>query len=521
MKCLSIGCWKRRGWRVRWSVQALGLSAGLVGVFALNAGGCVVQAIVGDVLGVTTGGQQDIASARTIIEAGGVPDPDSITVEEFLSEHDIPIEAPPDAGALFATVAAAWNDDFDALTPLATVQIGFGTNVEASAFRRRPLNLGIVIDTGDSMGDEIDTRTGTTKLESVRIAIDGLLAQLTNEDLVSIVRFSTLAETRLEAVPGDDFAAIKAAIETLTPAGGSDLARGMSSAYQAVRRHQSADRADRLIVFTDARFTIRGDRQADELIDVMETFAAMDIGATLFGVGTDIGNETAQRIAQVRGGNYFFLSDFERITTVFDEEFDLLVTPVAFDISLTVDVPFTFDVEGVYGIPADQPFPHMLELSIPTLFLSSPEGSEVMLIQLRAGSLVDFDAENTIASLSLAFTDNSGEDIVLPQLDAVLPAGLDPSTHPRYFETPSVQRGVLLLNTALVLHDASADAFPTFGVLFNRDDQQTAIDRLTAFLPYFDDLADGLEDATTATSRKLSEERALVEQLLANIFGAS
>ena len=73
--------------------------------------------------------------------------------------------------------------------------------------------------------------------------------------------------------------------------------------------------------------TVRTDRQADDLIATMEEYAADDIGATLFGVGTDFGHETAERIAQVRGANYFFLSDYDRIVTVFDEEFDLLVTP--------------------------------------------------------------------------------------------------------------------------------------------------------------------------------------------------
>ena len=136
-------------------------------------------------------------SARTIIQSGGVPEPDSITVEGFLSEHDISVEMPEDAGALFATVSAGCNDDFDAFTLLATVQVGLGTNLDGSTFQRRPLNLGIVIDISGSMGKEIDSRTGTTKLGAVRIAIDRLLAQLTADDLVSIVGFSDLARTLL------------------------------------------------------------------------------------------------------------------------------------------------------------------------------------------------------------------------------------------------------------------------------------------------------------------------------------
>ena len=45
----------------------------------------------------------------------------------------------------------------------------------------------------------------------------------------------------------------------------------------------------------------------------------------------------------------------------------------------------------------------------------------------------------------------------------------------------------------------------------------TAVDRLTEFLPYFDELAEGLEDQASSTSRKLSDERALLAQLLDNL----
>jgi len=44
-----------------------------------------------------------------------------------------------------------------------------------------------------------------------------------------------------------------------------------------------------------------------------------------------------------------------------------------------------------------------------------------------------------------------------------------------------------------------------------------AIARITEFLPVFDDLAEGLVDRPSVTSRRLSEERAFQESLLPNI----
>ncbi|MGB2986833.1 MAG: VWA domain-containing protein [Phycisphaerae bacterium] len=465
--------------------------------------------------GVTTGGQQDIAAARSVIEDGGVPDPDWITVEGFLSEHSIPIEEPEDAGLLYTVASVAWNADFDVFTPVATVAIGFGTTIDEDTFERDPLNLCLVIDSSGSMAWQIDERSGTSKLDAVKIAIDRLLAQLDDDDCVSIVSFTGTTKLWVEAVPGDDIASIKSALDKMEAEGGTDLANGLRRGYRVVKAQHNAARSDRLIVFTDALLIGPLEREAAAFIEVMEQYAKDDIGATLFGIGTDFGHEIAYDISQVRGGNYFFLSDYDRIVTVFDEEFDYLVTPVAYDVSLDVSVPFEWDIVGVYGIPVEDALPHVLELDIPTLFLSTRQGGGGALVRIRPGALVDFSVENMVAHVSLSYTTREGEQETHPAVTAVLPGGFDPEGTINYFENDGTKRAVLLLNTALVLHNACDDVYP--GWYYSSAGRNRAIDRLTEFLPYFDALAKGLEDRASETSRSLSQERTLVAQLLTNI----
>ena len=172
-------------------------------VYLMSATGCAGAMSLGGgdtgLLGVTTGGQQDIAAARLAIEQGHVPDPASITVEGFLSEHSIEIEQPDDAGLLYTTTSVAWNRDFDTFGgPLATLQIGFGTTIDQATFERPSLNLCLVIDRSGSMGDFLDERSRTSKLDAVMIAIDRLIAQLTGLDQVSIVIFNKRSSTILE-----------------------------------------------------------------------------------------------------------------------------------------------------------------------------------------------------------------------------------------------------------------------------------------------------------------------------------
>ena len=470
--------------------------------------------------GVTTGGQQDIAAARKVIEDGGIPDPDWITVEGFLSEHSIPIDQPDEAGLLYTAASVSWNADFDVFTPVATVVIGFGTTITEETFERDPLNLCLVIDRSGSMGDLIDVRSETSKLDAVKIAIDRLLAQLDGDDRVSIVTFDTGTKLWVESVPGNDIAAIKSALDEVVAGGGTDLARGLRRGYRVVNAHRDGGRSDRLIVFTDALLWGRAQRQAVEFINVMEEYADVGIGATVFGIGTDFGHEIVYDISQVRGGNYFFLSDYDRIVTVFDEEFDYLVTPVAYDVVLDVSVPFEFDVVGVYGIPVEEPFPHQLELEIPTLFLSTRQGGGAVMVRLRPGALVDFSVENSVMDISMSYTTPDGENETHPAVTAVLPGGFDPDATTDYFENDSAKRAALLLNTALVLRNACDDAYGYYGYYrydYSSANREQAIERLTEFLPYFDALAEGLDDRASDTSRSLSAERALVAQLLANI----
>jgi Ca-activated chloride channel family protein len=468
---------------------------------------------------ITTGGPQDIAAARQTIEDGGIPDPDSITVEGFMSEHSIPMDVSEAEGTVFATAPVAWNADFDVLTPLATIAIGLGLNVEEEAFERDPLNLCLAIDSSESMNKLVDVRSGTSTLDAVKIAIDRLLAQLDEDDRVSMVSFATESELLVEAAAGDDIAAIKGGLDEIAADGGTDLARGLRRAFRAVRAHSDGVRSDRVIVFTDAGLTRLGEARVANFLGTMREYANLGIGATILGVGKRFGYEVADAISRVRGGNYFFLSDYDRIVTVFDTEFDFLVTPVAYDVLLAVSVPFEFDVVDIYGVPVDKPLSHNLRLEIPTLFRSVREGGGAIMVRVRPGALVDFDVDNVVATVGLAYKTREGATGSQPTIDAVLPAGFYTDQGPAsYFGSFGAKRAVLLLNTALVMRNACDDFDHRYRYYDGAGSGLTrGIQRLTEFLPYFDQLSEGLDDAVSEDSRTLSQERALVEELLSNI----
>ena len=89
-----------------------------------------------------------------------------------------------------------------------------------------------------------------------------------------------------------------------------------------------------------------------------------------------------------------------------------------------------------------------------------------------------------------------------------------------YFENDGVKRAVLLLNTALALRGACEDVTPYYEDDYwdyHPANYVRAEQRLTELLDYFDALAANLPDQVSESSRSLSQERALIQQLLTNV----
>jgi Ca-activated chloride channel homolog len=484
------------------------LRFGVLAALAVGVIGIASCAFVGP--GVTTGGQQDVAAFRQALFDGSLPDPESITVEGFLSEHSIEHAAPSNDDLLYITTSAAWHQNFDTFTPLATLLIGFGTNLDLETFERRPQHLCLVIDRSGSMQEPIDHRTSISKLETIRVAVDRLLAQLTPADRVSVVLFNSRARVALTEAAGDDIAAIKGSLDGVSPSGNTDLARALTAGFRLLRERASEDRDSRLFLFTDGLPTV-GAMRGSELISVMERYADDPIGATIFGVGVNFGHELISEISQVRGGNFFYLNDFDRVIQVFDEEFEFLVTPLAYDVKLTATIPFTLDVDGVYGLPGLEANGRVLDLTVPTLFLSSRKGGAEIVVRLRVGALADFSGDIELATIDYEYETPDGS-VHASRIVEHLPGGLDPLAGESYFESDAVRRAVLLTDTALALRHSAEDSY--WGYPYYGGNRLRAIQRLDDLLPYFDELAEGLVDQPSPSSRSLSQERALIETFL-------
>lgn len=456
------------------------------------------------VVGVTTGGTQDVAEARSQIRAGRIPDPDSITVEGFLSEHDIPIELPEDPDEIFASIAVAYRHPFGEPAPMADLFVGMGTTIDLDSFARPALNLTVVVDRSGSMNDSASAADFRSKMEAVKQALHSLVDQLDQNDRLALISFNNFWTVDFPAGPIGDGKAVRAAIGRLKSLGSTRIFTPLEVAFQATLDRSSDGRADRVILFTDA-MPNRGPDGSPQFIDLIERFAKQDVGFTLMGVGGSFGTELAQDISASRGGNSFFLSDDERISTVFDEDFDFLVTPAAYDLVLEVRIPDGIGIRDVYGVPDYEPGTRGARISVPTLFFSRREGGGAIVVRLTSAETSTFEEDVTIAEATLSYVLPDGTKRST-EFSIVLPAGISPSGDPAYFSQESARRAAVLLDTALVLKQATRAAWDG-----RYDDAEQM---LVEFLDGFDQATLGMSDRTDPSSRGLKDERELLETLL-------
>jgi Ca-activated chloride channel family protein len=348
-------------------------------------------------LGVTPGGSQDIGYARTIIEEGQVPARGEFSAEGLFSEHDLPFTSAPACGVVLCPYAAsAVVEPVDGGERGALVHMGFLTNIDDD-FRRGPLDLALAVDISGSMA-------GGDKMISTKQALTTLIAELNENDTLALVAFDDVAELRLTRRVMDEAgrAAALDVIEALAPDGATSIEAGLVLAYQQiVEVRTDADGvavARRAMLFTDAMPNV-GSTGEGEFVELVNEGADLNIGLSAFGVGLDFGAALTNAIAKTRGGNAFYLKDNETIASVFDEDFDLIVTPLAYDLTATVTRADSVTLRRAYGAPTDDQALNV-EFSVSTLFLSRNRGG--------MGIMLNVPVERLPAALAGAQDPNGG-----------------------------------------------------------------------------------------------------------------
>jgi Ca-activated chloride channel family protein len=394
-------------------------------------------------MGATPGGAQDEALANEKIEEGFVPNAEDITVEGLLASQDLPLEGPECTKTLCINSAYAVAPTLGHTQSAVFVQMGFNSGIDENTFERKPLNLSVVVDRSGSMAGE--------KVAAVRTALSRLVNQLNASDRLSIVLFDDQVEVLQKSTMVTEKSEILAKISSINERGSTNLSNGLKEGFNQVEKFSAIEGvSDRVIVFTDA-MTNTGSTDTASFISQAKAAAEKDMGLTVFGVGIDLNQELVLAISKLRGGNYVFLSDSNRISTVFDRDFDYLVTPLAYDLRFTLKPAEGFSVKSVYGFPSWDTANSDVEIDVATLFLSRGHGAIVARLEPTGAWPYGI---TPISSLTLEYMPADANKLENEVLETLYDKEEPLSNATLFYSQNGVRRTVAYVNAALGMKEA-------------------------------------------------------------------
>lgn len=418
-------------------------------------------------IGFSAGGAKDIMNFRENIRNDYLPLPTDVTYEGLFYDYYFDTGESEKCNELFCpSYSYAVTDDPFSGESEYYLSVGLNSGMKESDFKRKKLNLVIVLDISGSMKSPFDRyyydgfgirqqipeeEANKEKIEIATESIVTLLDHLNDDDLFGMVLFNNDARLAkpLNPVEITDMDAIKDHILEITAYGGTHLSAGMEMAtdlFNELTEVSPEKYENRIIFLTDAMPNI-GDISSSGLLGMTEDNADNRIYTTFIGIGLDFNTELVEYITKIRGANYYSVHSAGQFRGRMDDEFEYMVTPLVFDLQLSLGSD-DWEIEEVYGSPeADRATGELMKVN--TLFPAKKRNDETR------GGIVLLKLEKTgndnQLSLIASYEDRNGnehQNEVTVELDEV---------DTDFFENSGIRKGILLSRYADLLKNWMID----------------------------------------------------------------
>jgi len=218
-----------------------------------------------------------------------------------------------------------------------------GVNVEGPAqplAERRNVVLTVLVDVSGSMQTPYASETRgdvSSLLDVVKYGLTRIGGSMKAGDELNLVTFSSTADVIAEGLDGTagQFESLIASLATETS---TDIGRGVDLAYQVANRRFDPDKANRVLILTDAQVN---SGQLDPAIIAAATVRGEleGIRFSAIGVGSGFDDRVLNTISEAGRGSYSAMitpNDAERL---FTDGFSRFVAPAATNVRFRLDYP--------------------------------------------------------------------------------------------------------------------------------------------------------------------------------------
>ncbi len=206
------------------------------------------------------------------------------------------------------------------------------------------LNLTLVLDQSNSMKG--------ARIEKVKIAAHQIIDNLNDTDFISVVTFNDRAETIIEATPVKDKPSLKAKVSLITPAGGTEIFKGLEEGARQCKQFSEQKLVNHIILLTDGHTF--GDQES--ALALADELAMSGIGISAMGLGHDWNDRFMDDLASRTGGTSGYINSANAVVRFLNDHVRSLVN--AFGERMTLAIAHDPDVilESVFRLaPSPQP----------------------------------------------------------------------------------------------------------------------------------------------------------------------
>ncbi|WP_112311882.1 vWA domain-containing protein [Pseudogemmobacter bohemicus] len=263
---------------------------------------------------------------RSTLNAGLLPAPEQVRVEEMVNYFPYSYAA-PEAGEAFATTVSVMPTPWNPETRL--VSIGLQGALPEIA-NRPALNLVFLVDTSGSMQD-------MNKLPLLKQSLALMLPELRPEDQVAIVAYAGSAGTVLEPTPAGERDKILNALDGLSAGGSTAGAEGLELAYQLAAKMAGDGEVSRILLATDGDFNVGvSDPEGLEAYVAKKRAGGTYLSVLGFGRG-NLDDATMQALAQNGNGTASYIDSLSEARKVLVDQLTGALFPIADDVKVQVE----------------------------------------------------------------------------------------------------------------------------------------------------------------------------------------
>jgi len=281
---------------------------------------------------------------------------------------------------------------------------------------RPPLNVALVIDRSGSMSE-------THKITHARAAALRFIDAMAPTDILGVVEYDDQISVLWPSVPLTSPETVKRLVAQLEPRGATNLAGGLQRGLAEASRQARSGSVNRVLLLSDG-LANTGITDPREIARFVRDARRQGLTVSTLGVGLGYNEDLMQAVAEVGGGNYYYVEDPGQMAAIFDQELSTLATTVAQDVRLRFRLGgavHSLDVLGYEVARGGEGNSAEGDVTLENLY-----GGERRTVLCRLRVRADAPGRTPLGSIVLSYTDQRGNRPVSASAELVVDATRSP-----------------------------------------------------------------------------------------------